>query len=545
MNTEIVVVALFSVATAVALIARRFKLPYTVALVVGGLVLGSARALHPPHLTKELLYSVFLPGLLFEAAFHLEFRRFLQNKIAVFALAIPGLVVAVALTTLLLVPVVNGLAFVEHYSVSEGLVFAALIAATDPIAVVALFKRLGAPKRVAVLIEGESLLNDGTAVVVFTLVLSFVLGKPTSVAFAAIDFVRVVGMGVIIGGAIGYGISVVIHKVDDPMIEITLTTIAAYGSFVAAEHFHYSGVIATVTAGMLCGNHAAHTGMSASTRVAVAAFWEYLAFALNSLVFLLIGFEVRIEVLLTAWQPILVAYAAVTIARAVVTYGVALLLSRSREKFPFAWASVLTWGGLRGALSMVLVLGLPQDFAHRDLVVSMTFGVVILSILLQGLTMGPLLRRLGLVAASEARAEYERLRGVVKGGRAALAEIDRMERQHGFAQEVTNELRASYQARIDEAETAAERLHLKTESLRAEDRLVAMRQALIAEKDATMGAYRAGQIGEESFERLVADIDARLFELEAHDEMVTAPVVDRASAVKSDEAIGAEERRAK
>jgi CPA1 family monovalent cation:H+ antiporter len=530
MNTEIIVVALFSVATAVALIARRFKLPYTVALVVGGLVLGSASALHPPHLTKELLYSVFLPGLLFEAAFHLEFRRFWQNKIAVFALAIPGLVAAVGLTTLLLVPVVNGLAFVDHYSISEGLVFAALIAATDPIAVVALFKRLGAPKRVAVLIEGESLLNDGTAVVVFTLVLSFVLGKPTSAAHAIIDFVRVVGMGVLIGAAVGYGVSVVIHKVDDPMIEITLTTIAAYGSFVAAEHFHFSGVIATVTAGMLCGNHAARTGMSASTRVAVAAFWEYLAFALNSLVFLLIGFEVRIEVLLTAWQPILVAYAAVTLARAAVTYLVALLLSRTRERIPFAWATVLTWGGLRGALSMVLVLGLPQDFAHRELVVSMTFGVVILSILLQGLTMGPLLKRLRLVGSSETRAEYERLRGVVKGARAALAEIDRMDQQ-GFAKDVVDELRAAYEARVHDAGAAAGALHLEAESVRAEDRLMAMRQVLVAEKDAIMGSYRAGQIGEESFEQLMADVDARLFELEAHDEVSPSRVVDPASRV--------------
>jgi monovalent cation:H+ antiporter, CPA1 family len=338
-------------------------------------------------------------------------------------------------------------------------------------------------------------------------------------------------MGLFIGAAIGYGISVVIHKVDDPMIEITLTTIAAYGSFVSAEHFHYSGVIATVTAGMLCGNHAARTGMSASTRVAVAAFWEYLAFALNSLVFLLIGFEVRVESLLAAWQPILVAFAAVTLARAAITHVVALALRRTREKFPLSWATVLTWGGLRGALSMVLVLGLPEDFPHRELVVSMTFGVVILSILVQGLTMGPLMRRLGLVAASEARAEHERLRGLIRGGRAALAEIARMEREQSFSKDVVDELRQAYEARLQAAEAAATDLHLRSESLLAEDRLVAMRQALIVEKDAVLAAHRSGQIGEEGFERLIADIDARLFELEAHDETEMSPVVDPASKI--------------
>jgi monovalent cation:H+ antiporter, CPA1 family len=521
MRIEIIVVALFSVATAVALVARRLKLPYTVALVVAGLALGSAHVFDAPHLTKELLYAVFLPGLLFEAAFHLEFRRFWQNKLAVFSLAIPGVIAAVALTTVLLVPVVNGLALSAHhatFTVGQGLVFAALIAATDPIAVVALFKSVGAPKRLAVLIEGESLLNDGTAVVVFTLVFSFVGGHPTSVPMAALDFVRVVGVGVLIGAIVAYAASFVIHKVDDPMIEITLTTVAAYGSFVAAEHFHFSGVMATVTAGMLCGNYAARTGMSASTRVAVNSFWEYLAFALNSIIFLLIGFEVRLTSLLEAWRPILVAYLAVTLARAVITVTVATALRRSRERIPYSWVAVLTWGGLRGALSMVLVLGLPTDFEHRDLIVSMTFGVVILSILTQGITMAPLLRRLKLVGASEARAEHDRLRGSLKAARSALAEIKRMSTHQGFTEQTITEIRDEYESRIKLSETALSELHDRSEAILEEERLVARRQALIVEKDAIVDAYRSGEIGEPSYESLLADVDARLFELEARDE---------------------------
>ena len=517
MRSEIVIVALFSVATAVALVARRLKVPYTVALVLAGLALGSAHAFEAPVLTKDLLYAVFLPGLLFEAAYHLEFRRFMQNKLAVFGLAIPGLLCAVALTTVLLVPVVNGLEFVEEFTVADGLVFAAVIAATDPIAVVALFKSVGAPKRLTTLVEGESLLNDGTAVVVFTLVLAFVLGKPTSAVAAGVDFVRVVGMGVLIGATIGYAASFVIHKVDDPMIEITLTSIAAYGSFVAAEHFHFSGVIATVTAGMLCGNHAARTGMSASTRVAVASFWEYLAFALNSLVFLLIGFQVKIPSLVAAWKPILVAYFAVTIGRAVVIFVVSFFLRRTRERFPLAWAAVLTWGGLRGALSMVLVLGLPLEFAHRDIVISITFGVVVVSILVQGMTMSPLLKKLGLVSASEARAEHERLRGAILASRAALAEVERMERQRGFPDTIVADLRESYEARVRDAEAASAALQLESESVLAEDRIAARRQVLIAEKDAILHAHRAGHLSEESYEALLADVDARLFELDDHD----------------------------
>jgi monovalent cation:H+ antiporter, CPA1 family len=513
MHAEIALVALFSVATAVALLARRMKVPYTVALVVAGLVLGTVRAFEPPHLTKELLYAVFLPGLVFEAAFALEFRRFWQNKLVILALAIPGLVVAIAATAAILVPVANGLHFVDRFSVAEGLVFAALIAATDPIAVVGLFKTLGAPKRLSVLVEGESLLNDGTAVVVFTLVLAVVSGQPFDAATAALDFTRIVGMGVLVGVLVGYATSVVIHQVDDPMIEITLTTISAYGSFVAAEHFHYSGVIATLTAGMIAGNHAARTGMSASTRVAVATFWEYLAFALNSLVFLLIGFEVRVQAMLAAWKPIVVAYLAVTVGRALVIYVVALVARPTRERMPMSWAGVLTWGGLRGGLSMVLVLGLPASFEHRDLLAAMTFGVVILSILVQGVTMGPLLRRLGLVAAEEGRVEHERLRAFVKASRAALAELERMLAEGAIARDLTDELRGLYERRVEEAEQALSRLHLQAEGLRDADRRAALRRAITAEKDAIVAAHRSGQISDESYERLVADVDARLLEL--------------------------------
>lgn len=510
MRLEIIFVALFSVATAVALVARRLKLPYTVALVLAGLALGSAHAFEAPHLTKELLYAVFLPGLLFEASFHLEFRKFWQNKLAVFGLALPGLVAGVALTTALLGPFTR-----TELLVGECLVFAALIGATDPIAVVALFKSVGAPKRLAVLVEGESLLNDGTAVVVFTLVVGFVVGHPTSLPHAAIDFVRIVGMGVLIGALVGYALSFVIHQVDDPMIEITLTSIAAYGSFVAAEHFHFSGVIATVTAGMICGNHAARTGMSASTRVAVASFWDYLAFALNSLVFLLIGFEVQLDALLAAWKPILLAYLAVTLARASVTFVVATLLRRTRERIPFSWVAVLTWGGLRGALSMVLVLGLPMELPHRPLLISVTFGVVILSILIQGTTMSPLLRRLGLVGAAGDAAERDALRGELKAGRAGLAEVDQMARQHVFAEGVIARIRADYEKRVADVETRIASLHEDAASVFDEELVAAHRQALVAEKDALLEAHRSGEIGDASYEKLLADVDARLFEVES------------------------------
>ena len=202
MQGETILLVLFVVATAVAIAARRFGFPYTVALVAAGLFLGAIHAFEAPHLTKELLFAVFLPALLFEAAYHIEFREFWRDKTTVLSLAVPGVAATVALTTLLLGPVASATHTLDHFGWQHALLFSALIAATDPIAVVGLFKSLGAPRRLAILVEGESLLNDGTSIVFFTLVLGLVGGAALSAAGLTIQFIVVVGGGLLVGIAI-------------------------------------------------------------------------------------------------------------------------------------------------------------------------------------------------------------------------------------------------------------------------------------------------------------------------------------------------------
>jgi Na+:H+ antiporter len=507
-------VLLFVVATAVAIGARRFRLPYTVALVLAGLALGVVRLFAPPSLTKELLYAVFLPGLLFEAAFHIDFHDFWRERTAIVALAVPGVAASVALTAAVLEPTLQALELGQGFGWQHAVVFGALIAATDPIAVVGVFKSVGAPRRLGVLLEGESLLNDGTAIVVFSLVLALVSGGALSATGLVVEFARVVGGGLAVGVLVGLGISQVIRQIDDPMIEITLTTVAAYGSFLAAERFGFSGVIATVSAGMLCGNYAARTGMSPSTRVAVESFWEYVAFALNSIVFLLVGLSVRIGELARSWQLILVAYAAVTVARAVVVFGVsALERGRASERWPPSWRAVLTWGGMRGSLSMVLALGLPQALAQRNLLITVTFGVVLLSILLQGMTMKPLLQRLGVVRERDARLKYEIRRGELHMMQAALAEVANMERLQVTSPAVLREIREEYETRSREAAAAVEALQLEQHDLRAEESVRAHRQALLAEKEALLANFRLGALSAEAYSALLARVDARLASL--------------------------------
>jgi CPA1 family monovalent cation:H+ antiporter len=518
MANETIFLVLFIVATTVAITARRLRIPYTVGLVLAGILLGIVQAFRAPPLTKDLLFSIFLPGLLFEAAFHLDCTAFWRNRMSILSLAVPGVVAATALTTVILSPIVETFHVVAGFNWHYALVFGALIAATDPIAVMAMFKSLGAPKRLTVLIEGESLLNDGTGIVFLTLSLSLVAGNRVAAGGLVLDFITIVGMGVIIGTAVGLAVSQVIRQVDDPMIEITLTTIAAYGAFVAAEHFGYSGVIATVSAGMFCGNYGARTGMSPSTRVAVETFWEYIAFALNSIVFLLIGFEVNLGALLASWPIILIAYLAVTAGRGMVILGVFGLLRLTRERLPASWRAVLIWGGLRGGLPMVLVLSLPPGFPYRELLVSMTFGVVVISILLQGLTMPPLLRWLNIVQGHEDRMLYEYTRGKIQASHAALAELAHMPQARLGDISTIAALRQEYEARMAQNEAQISALHFDAEHLHNEEIQWARRHLLQVEKDQVIGAFHHGTLNQEVYERLLADIDARLLRLESGDD---------------------------
>lgn len=517
MTIEVTFVVLFSIATVVAILVRRLRVPYTVALVVVGLALGALHLVEVPHLTKELLFAVFLPGLLFDAAFNLDAREFWRNRIAISSLAVPGVVVGIALTGMIAMAAIQVLGLATGFTWQLALVFGALIAATDPIAVVALFRDLNAPPRLRVLVEGESLLNDGTSIVLLTLILAFVSGAATSPGALLAQFVTIVGGGAMVGAAVGFAASRVIAMVDDAMIEITLTTIAAYGSFVLGEQLHFSGVIATVVSGMVCGNYGRRIGMSPTTQIAVLTFWEYVAFALNSVIFLLIGFEVGLASLAASWPVIAIAFVAVLAGRAAVILGVAMLLRRTREDIAPAWAAALTWGGLRGALSMVLALALPSDFPERPLLVTMTFGVVIASILVQGMSMPLILRRLGLIDAGTDRLAYDVARGRLQVAVAVTLEIDRMRNAHTAPPELLDALQQRYAHRGERARAELVTLHQERHELREEAAVATLEHLLLVEKAELSERLRGGLIRREAFDKLAAEVNARLLRVRSGD----------------------------
>jgi CPA1 family monovalent cation:H+ antiporter len=245
------------------------------------------------------------------------------------------------------------------------------------------------------LVEAESLFNDGTAAAAFAITLALAEGNSVGVAAVMKTIVATVGGGILCGAAVAGGALLLAGRTEDHLVEITFTAIGAYGSFLVAEHFRFSGVLATLTAGLMLGNIGPLGAISAKGRDAVESFWEYAGFVANSIVFLLIGMHEAQEKFEAEWFAICVAIVLVTIGRAAAVYPTCYLFSRSSLHVSAKHQHILFWGGLRGALAVALVLGLPLEVPQREEIVTICFAVVAFSILVQGVTITPLLRRFG------------------------------------------------------------------------------------------------------------------------------------------------------
>jgi len=379
------------------------RIPYTLLLVIVGLGLALVDV-RLVDLFPGLILFIFLPPLLFEAAWNIKWSDLKRDLLPICLYASIGVVISIA-------GVAIGLNQILGLSLPTALLIGASLSATDPVSVTALFRELGVAKRLSTLMEGESLFNDGMAVVAFEFLVASSLGtSQLGVQAIVAELLVVVGIGLGIGCLIGFGISYLTQRFDLPLVEQSLTLVSAYGSYIITEQLGGSGVISVVVVGLILGNFGSRIGMNPRTRIIVTEFWEFIAFFVNSIVFLLIGDQVIFAALQDNLLTIGVTIAAMILMRAIAVYALTWFSNRfAHSDIPLADQTVLWWGGLRGSVSIALVLSLPQIAAEREELIATVFGVVLFTLLFQGLTIQPLLKWLNLLGDQPIRQNYSEL----------------------------------------------------------------------------------------------------------------------------------------
>lgn len=411
MRTVELAIMLLSIAAVVAVVTRFLKAPYTLSLVVVGLACAmTGYAPTSARITQDLVLILFLPPLLSQAGLHLRLELLRKVWAPVLVMAIPGVIVTALTVAAAVKPSMTTALGPELATWQLALLFGVVLAPTDPISVMATFNAAGAPRKLKTMVEGESLFNDGTALAVFALLKAAIFAGILMDGAADADaahsitvlsvvgqFVMVAGLGIVLGLAFGMVAWLLIHHLDDHTLETAITIALAWGVYLVAESVHASGVIATIVAALLIGNDRM-LHMSKRTRTTLAGFWDSIDFVINSILFLLIGFEladpaiggvrrlIEPEVLLTAG----IATAALLTSRAIVAYPVMRAL---KSHWPPGWKHIVFWSGLKGSLTLALILGLP-DGAVREFFAPVAFLVVLFSLLGQGLTMPILMRAL-------------------------------------------------------------------------------------------------------------------------------------------------------
>lgn len=381
---------LFVAVLGVAIAARYARVPYTVGLVIVGLAIGAFPGHPVVALTPDLIMFVFLPALLFAGAWTFPLAQLKKSWLPIALFATLGVLISIIVSRFVLV-------WGAGLSIQAALLFGAIVAATDPVAVLAIFRSLRTNEQLAAIVEGESLFNDATAVVAFkvTLLVTF-FTMHVGVATPVVDFFELLLGGAAVGLVVGVAGLFVLRLTDDYLVEATGTLTIAYGSYFLAERVNASGIIAVIVSAMLLSGLGARVGSFTQTRQSVNHLWEFVAFLANSMLFLLVGLAINLSELANSLFAALWGIGAVALARVISVYGLSRVSALFGSRLPLRWQHLFFLGGLRGALSMALALSLPLSLPHRDVLIAMVFSAVLFTLLIQGLSIAPAIRHLDL-----------------------------------------------------------------------------------------------------------------------------------------------------
>jgi monovalent cation:H+ antiporter, CPA1 family len=507
---------LVMIAAGITAISKKLKQPYPIALVIVGSIIGVVNipALEPlkdfiteGEIFNFVIITLFLPALLGEAALKLPYSHLKENKEPILALAFGA-------TLLSFIIVGFSAILLLGFSIQTAFVFAALMSATDPVSVISIFKSVGVNKRLSIVIEGESLFNDGLAVVLFKIsafyLLTYLDLGVVGAGYGLWEFIKVISLGLIIGGAFGYGFSKLTSYYDDYPLEIIFSIILFYGSFLVAEAVHASGVIAVVVAGIIFGNYGAKIGMSPTTKLNINNFWEVTALLANSIVFLMVGLEITRINLTDKWGYILLAILIVLVARSISVYA-SLLFTKN---FSTSWKHIINWGGLKGSLSIALVLSLPHEFTGREKLLLIAFSVVLFSLVFQGLSIKPLLSFLGINKIEEGTKEYEEL--IARGHifETAITEIHSVRKKLFITETTAKEVITQYEQELSVLQSKLEKLFEKYPRLKEKQQIILQKYALYAQYETIDKLNKEDIISNEVAEHEQSQVMDKLVNLE-------------------------------
>jgi CPA1 family monovalent cation:H+ antiporter len=506
-------IILLLVATTVALLSRRLRIPYMTGLVLAGLAIAEFLPSHRIGLDSSLILNLFLPILLFEAAINTDIRRLRSTLKPIALLAGPGVILSTGATAV-------GLKFALNLDWTAALLLGTILAVTDTVSVIAVFKEVAVPSRLTTIVEGESLLNDGVALVLFNLILQVHQTGSISFGDSIQELLVVIIGGSLVGLVLGYLSAGLLVRSDDNLSGILLTVAVALGTYQVGHFLGVSGVVAVVVAGLWIGNLGLAHQVSASNRVTLYSFWDYAGFGVNTFIFLLIGVEVNLTTLGQTFPAVIIATLAYQFGRILSVYPLLGILSRFDRPIPMRWQHVLFLGNIKGSLSMALALSLPVTLAGRGNLIAIVFGSVLLSLVLQGLSLPWLVRRLKLSSISSIRQHTDELRAQLITAKAAQEELEGMLKTGILPKAVYEEMRSLYQVQVAKAEKALRDLYnqwtmdVATGKGDPAQLDTVRRQLLLAEKGALTDAVRKRILPESTAATRLQQIDEKLLNLE-------------------------------